>query len=1263
VFPIIYIYTSNCTNQMGKKCLAVIFNVLFVIFTSATLAQQLPVNAERQRKLNSLSVHYHEIFKEGYNKAVALAPGNGWAIRRTSGAGNLMALQGINSFGFPVYLVTHNNTIAAATTQTNTVQPGGALNLNLTGSSAFLNSKLGMWDGGQVYAAHQEFVGKTITAKDKTAVLDHSTHVAGTMIAKGVYAPAKGMAYGAATLSVWDFDNDASEMSAAASGLLLSNHSYGDVGGWDYNYTDSRWEWYGLPGDNEDYNFGFYDSRTQSFDKIAYNAPYYLIVESAGNSRSSNGPPVDSTYYGFTSRTNPTIIKKGARPANISDNSGYDIITTTGNAKNILTVGSVGALPNGPVNRTDVAISFFSSWGPTDDGRIKPDIVADGENVRSTGTQSASSYLTLSGTSMAAPNVTGSLYLLQEYYAKKNNGTFMRSATLKGLACHTAFDAGNVGPDYIYGWGLLNMRKAAQAITDNGTLSIINESTLTQGQSKTFDVVASGSGPLSATISWTDPEGTPTVGTTINDRTPKLVNDLDLRINDATTISKPWVLTPDNPSAAATTGDNIRDNIEQVYIANPVPGHKYTLTITHKGNLTSGSQAYAVIVTGTGGDPYCASAPTSTADSKINSFTLSNINYTSPAGCTGYTDNTKLSVQLEAGKTYPFSLTLGTCGANFSKAAKIFVDWNSNGTFDAGEMAAITGVVTTPGTINGNITVPATVMPGNLSLVRIVLNETSAPDAIAACGSYAKGETQDYKVQFLKPAIDAGAIAILNSDEGVTCAPAVAVKIRIKNLGSASISNIPVKVTVTAPGGPTDTFNETFTGTLSPEEETDFTFSGKFNTTPGTTYSITAETVLPGDVIIANNQITGTILVDSPPQVSGQLAYLCSNTNSYQLSATGDGEVFWYSALTDQIPLAYGSPTNVTKAPVNNTYYAGLNDFTAHVGPVDKNVFSAGGYGQFTPGIKVNTQVPVVIEDARLYVGNAGKVTFTAVDDNGEVVSSVTLNVAATRTTALTNTAPDDPADQGKVYTLNLLLPAAGNYTITPTYENGATLFRNNGGVTGYPFSAGNIFSITGNEAISTNPEIDTAYYKSFYYYLYNMQVHSPGCASAQRVAVMLTKPAITQSGESLKSSIAEGNQWLLNGESIKGATGATYSPLVSGNYQVQATVNTGCITMSDIYTYALVAKNSDKSTDIELAVFPVPANTYFNVLLRAKSAGNLQISLVNSVGQVVYQTTRQITFGNFSAVVNITNQLPGTYILKLNFGSKLYAKKILILK
>lgn len=502
--------------------------------------------------------------------------------------GGFLSLQGVNKLGFPVYLITDDNIISAATTNTTAVQPGGSLGLNLSGSSVFLDNKLAIWDGGSVYKAHQEFAGKIITIKDTSTIIDHATHVTGTMLAKGVYPPVKGMAFNAATLQSYDFNNDVAEMAAASPGLLLSNHSYGDEAGWNFDDATNHWEWFGLPGDTVDYTFGFYSDRTQAFDQIAYKAPYYLIVESAGNARGNTGPVVGADYYGFASASNPTFVDKGPRPANISSNNSYDCISTTGNAKNILTIGAINPLPYGPTSSQSISTTFFSSWGPTDDGRVKPDLVANGLNVLSCGSASPSTYITLSGTSQAAPNVTGSLYLLQEYYGEKNGGAFMRSATLKGLACHTAFDAGNVGPDYIYGWGLLDMKAAAQAITDNGTKSIIKENTLTQGQTQTFNVVASGNGPLIATIAWTDPESSITPDGTINDRMPKLVNDLDIRISDGTTTFFPWVLDPNNPSAAATKGDNIRDNVEQVYVAGAIPGRAYTITVSHKGTLQSG---------------------------------------------------------------------------------------------------------------------------------------------------------------------------------------------------------------------------------------------------------------------------------------------------------------------------------------------------------------------------------------------------------------------------------------------------------------------------------------------------------------------------------------------------------------------------------------------------------------------------------------------------------------------------------------------------
>jgi hypothetical protein len=1237
------------------------FCCFLLLCTARAFSQQILVSDAKKKELDNIAIQSDASFQVSYKKALSLAKERGWLISRHTPNGGIISLQGVNSLGFPRYLITHNNTTAAATTGTNQVQPGGSFGLNLSGSSTFLNNKLAIWDGGWVLSSHQEFGGKTISLKDTSTIADHATHVAGTMLAKGVYAPAKGMAFNAGTLLSYDFNNDVAEMNRAASGLLLSNHSYGDVAGWNYNDAAARWEWSGLPGDSVDYNFGFYDSRTQSWDKIAYNAPYYLIVESAGNSRGYPGPAVGATYYGYSSRTNQTFVNKGPRPAGISSNTGFDVISTTGTAKNILTVGAINPLPNGPAGSQSITMTDFSSWGPTDDGRIKPDLVADGVNVLSSSSSSVTAYSAESGTSFSAPNVTGSLYLLQEYYAQKNSGSFMRAATLKGLACHTAIDAGNVGPDYMYGWGLLSMPAAAQAITDNGTKSLIKENTLTQGQTQTFTAVASGNGPLIATISWTDIQGTPTADGVINNRTPKLVNDLDIRVSDGSTTYMPWVLDPANPGLAATKGDNIRDNIEQVFVANATPGHTYTITVTHKGTLQSGSQAYSLIMTGIGGSAYCASAPLSNADSRVNNLTVSNINNTPSAGCTSYSDYTSFTAQLEQGKTYPLSITLGTCGANFNKAAKVFIDWNGNGVFEANELVATTGVINATGTYTTNITVPTTVIPGNYSLMRVVLTETSDTSTIQACGTYAKGETQDYRVQFLQTAIDAGVTAIVNPQATGSCNGTTLITVTLKNFGRLPISNIPVTVSIKAPDNTVTTISEIYTGTLAPLQQDNFTFSGTFNAIASSTYTITATTALANDAVSSNNQVTQSVLIFAPETPLNLSALYCTNTKQYSLTGAGDGTLFWYQKNTDAVPIAYGASTTTAVAPINSTYYVGLNDFSGTVGPATKNVFSAGGYNQFTPGITVYTAVPMIIQSARLYVGNPGAITFNVSNANGQIVSTTTIQAVATRTNPQPGAQADDPADQGKVYNLNLLLPAAGNYTISTVYDSTATLYRNNGGVTGYPFKVGNLFSITGNNAVPATGT-DTTYYRGFYYYLYNIQLRSAGCQSLARVPVTLSKPVITQSGNVLSSSFATGNQWYLDGNIISGATGQTYSPLQSGNYQVSVVLPSGCVIQSDMYTYALVALHPGTNTDIGLVTFPEPADKQLNVVFVAKEAGQLTLSLINSAGAIAYSKTQAAAAGNFSTVINVSNLAAGTYVLKLVTTQKVYAEKVLII-
>jgi hypothetical protein len=172
----------------------------------------------------------------------------------------------------------------------------------------------------------------------------------------------------------------------------------------------------------------------------------------------------------------------------------------------------------------------------------------------------------------------------------------MRSATLKGLAIHTADEAGNEGPDYRFGWGLMNTRKAAEVISNRNVKSFIQENELSDGSTYTFKVEATGTEPLKVTMAWTDPKATP-VEPQLDPRDKMLVNDLDMTVTKGSNTFQPFKLDPENPSDLATTGDNNVDNVEQVLIENASSG-TYTITIDHDGTLTNGSQEYSLIVTG-----------------------------------------------------------------------------------------------------------------------------------------------------------------------------------------------------------------------------------------------------------------------------------------------------------------------------------------------------------------------------------------------------------------------------------------------------------------------------------------------------------------------------------------------------------------------------------------------------------------------------------------------------------------------------------------
>ena len=1173
-------------------------------------------------------------------------------------------LTGIDDNGFLQYTTTYNNIDASTTSGAIHLWPGGRSGLNLAGAYDQLRDRLGIWDGGGLRNTHVELIGR-IDYRGTGSLSDHGTHVAGTMISTGVNPVSKGMAYGFPRIIGYSFNEEQPSMANESPNLLLSNHSYGVIAGWSRNQAQSnRWEFYGRPNENEDVNFGYYDSRSRTWDDIVYKAPFYLPVKSAGNNRSVNGPAVGAEY--FRRNASGTWIAE-TRPEGISSNDGYDIISTYGNAKNILTVGAVNLIANGFNITNDVVLSNFTSFGPSDDGRIKPDLVGSGVAMVSPISTGDRAYGSLNGTSMSAPNVTGTLALLQELYHRRNNA-FMRASTLKGLAIHTVDEAGPAqGPDYKFGWGLINGERAARVITQRGISTRIIERALETGQVDTFNVIASGNGGnIKVTLCWTDFPGEVTSPAVLNDPSLKLVNDLDVRlvrISDNDT-SRPWVLTPGNPDAPATRGDNFRDNVEVIETThNTVPGAAYRVIVRHKKLLLVNTpQSYSLIISGIGGSAVGTSAATNNADSRVDNVTFGGINNTTNTGCATYSDFTSLApAVVSPGQIVPLTVTLGTCGANNNKMAKVYIDFNNNGLFtEANELVATSPVINGTQSFSANVTIPANIVPGSFPRMRIVAVETSNADDIQPTGNYTRGETEDYVVSVVRPTTDLGIVALLRPDSTWCGGTAQRVIARVRNNGINAIAsggNIPVTAVVRQGTTTIATLTGTYNNTLAPNAEDDVTLAGTFNTTAGVTYTITLSHTMTGDLVQTNNTVefsrTASATPSTPP--TGSLIN-CASTNNFRAQGSGAGTLFWYTSNTATQPVFTGpqGSFSVSGTPPSQ-FFIGLNDATVKTGVLNKNMFSSGGYNQFAQDLTVQAIAPFTLEKARIYVGNSGRVRFDVINENNQLVSTATVDVTATSTTPGAGATNNDPNDPGVEVTLNLSFPAAGNYRIRPVYFNGATLFRNNNiplSPETYPITVPGLLSITGSTVSGGDVQ-------SFYYYLYDWTVRAiTGCASVNRVAVTPTTPQITRSGTTLTSPFPSNNQWYFNGNPLGGATGTTLQSQGDGVYWVVNTAN-NCGSAQDVITAIPVVNAA--TIGFTASPNPLRRGTTLRYQFTLREPDQVSLMLVDGQGKQVYQQALGRVTGTTTGNITTGELGSGIYNLVLKGRRAQYIQRIIV--
>jgi subtilisin family serine protease len=419
-----------------------------------------------------------------------------------------------------------------------------------------------VYDGGRVYS-HTDLDSRR-TYGDSSGFSEHATHVACTLLGSGAITPTYlGMAPNADLLSMGH--------EGYVPGLFLYTNP-GDIQN-DLNYAKNTW--------------------SPSAD---------LVNVSLGTNLASNGFACSiEGNYGATSQLVDAIVRgslgepfiaawaNGNERLNGRCGTSYHTTAPPACAKN--------PIHSGATRSADDSMSTLSSWGPCDDGRLKPTISSPGIGVISC--DDSNDYQSMSGTSMASPTTAGVIALMLEQYRAtySTSGEFLPSMA-KALLIHTAVDLGNTGPDYQFGYGRIDGVAAVDAIIARelrqGNIS-------THGQVDEYSIIVSGSpSELRVSLAWDDPPGSLAA-------IKKLVNDLDLRLEAPDgTLYYPWVLDPANPGDPATTGIDEINNQEQVVVSNPMNGF-WKLRVT--GTVVPDApQAYSIIFPGAGTAP-CTHTP------------------------------------------------------------------------------------------------------------------------------------------------------------------------------------------------------------------------------------------------------------------------------------------------------------------------------------------------------------------------------------------------------------------------------------------------------------------------------------------------------------------------------------------------------------------------------------------------------------------------------------------------------------------------------
>ena len=453
--------------------------------------------------------------------------------------------------------------------------------------------KVGIVDEANVYK-HYEFSNNDRVKFQEVAITsDHATHCCGTVAAYGYNASAKGVA-GNTDIYSYSFNNTENSLrQCGINGYNATNNSYSFIQGWDGNYYYGISYQYYLAnyqsGPIKDPRFSQYSIYSRNVDQICNDYPNLFNAFAASNDRDDkyNG----GTWYIYNSVSRKWVAMNPATYPPPEADGDYDSLGTEACAKNVVAVGAT--------LDTSITTASFSNWGPTDDKRIKPELVANGVGVFSTIDTGYTAYASYSGTSMATPFVTGCAVLIQQF-AKEQLGYFPKSHTVKGTLIHGANEY-NSGINAKHGFGLVDMErtmiylnqvKNSEALLVNGTMT--NSKTV---DTYTFNNLVDGSAVI--TLCYNDPYGP--AQTTADSTTQVIVNRLSVYIENNGKYYYPYRLESITANAVMKTSTIYDssllvdwDNTQKIVALNELIG---TVTVyVRRVNTLTQDQEYSLFV-------------------------------------------------------------------------------------------------------------------------------------------------------------------------------------------------------------------------------------------------------------------------------------------------------------------------------------------------------------------------------------------------------------------------------------------------------------------------------------------------------------------------------------------------------------------------------------------------------------------------------------------------------------------------------------------